>query len=96
MNYTFTSEDIKLVEKFIQIKNKGYYCNGGEVTSVYNRILGKNVPSTNCSSCIRQRINELETALNHFKKTMEINTPKEENNASTEPKKKVGRPKKTE
>lgn len=93
---TITSEDVKLIEKFIKIKNSGYYCNGGEVTAVYNRVLGKNVQSTNCSSCIRQRIGELENALNRFKKQMEVDTPKEENNASTEPKKKVGRPKKTE
>lgn len=97
MNYTFTNDDVKLVEKFIQIKNKGYYCNGGEVTSVYNRILGKNVPSTNCSSCIRTRISELENALNRFKKTMEINTPTEENKAPLEAQNKPkGRPRKTQ
>lgn len=94
---TWTNEDVQLVEKFINIKNRGYYCSGGEVVSAYNRILHKNRASTNCSSCIRALISELENALNRFKKQMEINAPKEENKASEEPKKKVGRPpKKTE
>lgn len=67
MNYTFTEDDIKLVEKFIELKNKGYYCDGQQLTQVYNRILNKRVNSTSCGSCIRQRINELEAALNHYK-----------------------------
>ena len=69
---TWSDEDIKLVEKFIMIKNNGYYASGQEVTNVYNRILGKNVSPTNCASCIRGRISELETALNKFKKKIEI------------------------
>lgn len=67
MEITFTKEDIELVEKFIDIKNRGYYADGGQVTSVYNRILHKNVNVTNCGSCLRGRIQELEAALNHFK-----------------------------
>lgn len=76
----FTDEDVKLVEKFIQIKNKGYYCSGTELTTVYNRVLDKNVPSTSCGSCIRARIGELESALSQFKKQMEnkaISSPSE-------------------
>lgn len=67
MNYTFTNEDIKLVEKFIDIKNRGFYCDGKQLTDVYNRVLHKSVNPTNCGSCIKARINELEQALNHFK-----------------------------
>ena len=66
--YTWTSEDVKLVEKFIEIRNKGFYCDGGQLTEVYNRVLNKRVASTSCGSCIRARINELEGALNTFKK----------------------------
>lgn len=91
----WTDEDVKLVEKFIDIKNKGYYCDGRQLTEVYNRVLSKNVNPTNCGSCIRQRINELEEALNRFKrlsekpsehsKEVEVdNVPQEENK---EPKK---------
>lgn len=92
----FTNEDVKLIEKFIQIRNSGFYCDGTQLTTVYNRVLEKNVPPTSCGSCMRARISELETALNQFKKTLEINTKVEENKAVEEPKKKVSRAKKKE
>lgn len=72
INYTWTNEDIKLVEKFIDIKQRGFYCDGNQLTQVYNRVLHKSVNSTNCGSCLRQRVNELEQALNSFKKQMEV------------------------
>ena len=82
----WTSDDIKMVEKFIEIKNRGLYCDGGQLTEVYNRVLDRKVNPTNCGSCIRQRINELEAALNKFKmlseelKEEEVdNVPQEEN-----------------
>lgn len=68
----FTSDDVTMVEKFIEIKNRGYYCDGGQLTEVYNRVLEKSAPPTNCGSCMRARISELETALNSFKKTLEV------------------------
>ena len=68
----WTNEDVVLVEKFIDIKNRGYYCDGGQLTDVYNRVLEKSAPPTNCGSCMRARISELETALNQFKKTLEV------------------------
>lgn len=72
----WTNEDVVMVEKFIDIKNRGYYCDGGQLTQVYNRVLEKNAPPTNCGSCMRNRINELEVALNQFKKTLEKEPPK--------------------
>ena len=97
----FTKEDIEKIEKFIDIKNRGYYADGGQVTEVYNRVLEKNVNVTNCGSCLRGRIQELEAALNQFKAFSERtkveeptdNTP-DENKVSEEPKKRVGRPSK--
>ena len=68
----WNNEDVVLVEKFIDIKNRGYYCDGGQLTEVYNRVLEKSAP-TSCGSCMRARISELETALNQFKKTLEVN-----------------------
>lgn len=68
----WNDEDVKMVEKFIDIRNKGYYCDGGQLTEVYNRVLEKSAPPTNCGSCMRARISELETALNSFKKTLEV------------------------
>lgn len=74
MNYTFTDEDIKLVEKFIELKNKGYYCDGRQLTEIYNKVLNKRANITNCGSCLRQRISELEGALNHFKEKIAKDT----------------------
>jgi hypothetical protein len=75
----WTSEDIKFVEKAIEIKNKGYYLDGGQLTEVYNRVLEKRATPTNCGSCIRQRVSELEAALAQFKK---MNEKVEEENKS--------------
>ena len=104
---TMTNEDLKLIRKFDEIRQKGYYCNGAEVTAVYNRVLNKSVPSTNCGSCIRQRIQELVNAANKFEKMMEIEnkaisspseskTQVEGTTIKEAPKKAVGRPKKKE
>ena len=103
----FTKEDIEKIEKFISIKNRGYYADGGQVTEVYNRVLDKRVTPTNCGSCIRGRISELEAALNRFKMLSEkaVEEPKQEevnnvtpdeNNESEKPVRRVGRPKKSE
>lgn len=79
----WTNEDVLLVEKFIDIKNKGFYCDGGQLTEVYNRVLEKRVSPTNCGSCIRQRVTELEAALNQFKKLSEnVNSLETQNEAS--------------
>ena len=108
INYTWTDEDVKLVEKFIELKNKGYYADGAQLTQIYNRVLNKRVNPTNCGSCIRQRIMELESALNHFKeltkrqeelKAQEAlkdaqvdNSSSDENKEVVEEKKRPGRP----
>lgn len=68
----FTDEDVKLIEKFIEIRNRGYYADSAQLNDVYNRVLEKNVAPTSCGSCMRARITELETALNQFKKTLEV------------------------
>ena len=104
----FTKEDIERIEKYIDIKNRGYYADGGQVTEVYNRVLERNLNVTNCGTCLRGRIQELENALNQFKALsertkVEESTPVKEDenkatgeaeNKSTE-KKRVGRPKKS-
>ena len=90
----WTSEDVKLVEKFIEIRNKGYYCDGGQLTQVYNRVLEKSAPPTNCGSCMRQRIAELETALTAFKKAQELDNKEDEKEELVEPKAKITKSKK--
>lgn len=69
---TWSDEDVRLVEKFISIKDRGLYCDGGQLTQVYNRVLHKNAQPTSCGSCIRQRINELQNELNRFKRSIEV------------------------
>ena len=59
-----SEEDRLKIRKFEEIKNKGMYASGVEVTEVYNRVLNKRLPSTNCGSCIRQRVQEMVAALN--------------------------------
>lgn len=85
----WTNEDVKLVEKFIEIRNKGFYCDGGQLTEVYNRVLDKRAAPTNCGSCVRQRINELEGALNTFKRLSEAQTKQEVDNTKEEENKAV-------
>ena len=72
MNYTFTEEDIKFVEKAIELMQKGYYIDSNQLTTVYNRVLNKHVNPTSCGSCCRQRCSELRDALNHYKKQQEL------------------------
>lgn len=66
MNYTINAEDAKLIRKFDEIRQKGYYAEGNQVTQVYNRIFGTNLSSTSCGACLRQRIQQMVDALNHF------------------------------
>lgn len=68
----WTNEDVELVEKFIKIRNRGMYADGKQLTDVYNRVLEKNVHVTSCGSCLRQRVSELEKALNKFKEQIAL------------------------
>ena len=61
---TISSSDIKLVEQFHDILNRGYYADSKQVTDEYNKLI--RVPQglppvnvTNCASCLRRRILEL-------------------------------------
>ena len=106
----FSADDIKMIRKFEEIKNRGLYCDSGQLNDVYNRVLETNAKPTSCGSCMRGRIQQLVDALNRFeeicKRQEEIkasealkqeqvdNVPSEENNATGEAKKRVGRPKK--
>lgn len=83
MNYTFTKEDVELVEKFIDIRNRGFYVSGEQLTTVYNRVLHKHVNVTQCGSCLRQRVAELETALNHFKSVSSLSDESKQDEPTT-------------
>ena len=97
-NITITNEDIEQIQKFKQIRDKGYYVSGADVTKLYNKVLHQNVEVTNCSSCIRRRIGELVHVMDTFLKQMELTgeTTAEEEIKEEKPQKKVGRKKKKE
>lgn len=67
---TWSDGDVKLVEKFIEIRNRGFYCDSKQLTDVYNRVLHKRANVTSCGQCLRQRVTELEQALNRLKQQM--------------------------
>lgn len=89
IEYNFTQEDITFVEKAIELKKKNFYIDSTQLTEVYNRVLNKRVAPTNCGSCLRQRITELEGVLLHFKaseakKAQELDNIKEDKNKAVE------------
>lgn len=63
---TFNEDDIIKIRKFIEIKNRGLYASGSELTEVYNRVFQTDVKPTNCGQCIRGRIQQLEDALRRY------------------------------
>ena len=76
-----------MVEKFIDIRRRGYYVDSGQLTSVYNRVLNKSVRPTNCGTCLSQRVKELEAALNRYKAKLakeELKKQEETNNGKGE------------
>lgn len=74
-----SNENIELIKKFIQINNKNYYCDSNQLTKVYNEVLGKNAKNTNCGTCLKQRVFELEKHLNKY-----LTEKEKENNDGTE------------
>ncbi|MBR2558598.1 MAG: hypothetical protein IKE95_09590 [Methanobrevibacter sp.] len=93
-----------MIRKFEEIKNRGLYCDSGQLNDVYNRVLETNAKPTSCGSCMRGRIQQLVDALNRYEEQLKkaqdaskpieptVDTP-EENKEPTA--KKVGRPKKS-
>lgn len=73
-----SNEDIEKIKKFIAIRDAGKIISGNEVTAVLNRVKGVYLSSTNCGSCIRQRIGELERYLNAFLAATAIENEKAE------------------
>lgn len=84
----WTNDDIEMVEKFIDIRNRGYYCDGAQLTEVYNRVLERHVNPTNCGSCLRQRVNELADALERFKRQVALEEQKKQEETPVEENKK--------
>lgn len=94
-----TEEEREKIRRYAEAKNKAFRINANEVTDLYNKILNKTARYTNCGSCIRARVCDLERFLNQYeideKKELEKSQQKvEEVKEETKPKKKKGRPKK--
>ena len=95
-----TEEEREKIRRYAEAKNKAFRINANEVTDLYNKILNKTARYTNCGSCIRARVCDLERWLNQYeadeKKELESKKITEEE-VKEEPKpKKRGRKKKEE
>ena len=75
-NITISSEDAEFIEFAYSLINTSRYPSFTKVTEVYNRVYNKQLSSTSCGSCIRQRILELKNTLDKLNE--EILKEKEE------------------
>lgn len=62
-NITISSEDAEFIEFAYNLVNSAKYPSFTKVTEVYNRVYNKQLSSTSCGACIRQRILELKATL---------------------------------
>lgn len=62
-NITISSEDAEFIEFAFSLVNSAKYPSFTKVTEVYNRVFNKQLSSTSCAQCIRQRILELKATL---------------------------------
>lgn len=66
MRYNFDETLKANVRKYIDIRNKGYYADATALTNDYNKVMGTKRSVTHCGSCLRNMVNELETALKAY------------------------------
>ena len=62
-NITISSEDAEFIEFAYKLCNSAKYPSFTKVTEVYNRVFNKQLSSTSCGQCVRQRILELKATL---------------------------------
>ena len=89
-NITISSEDAEFIEFAYSLINSAKYPSFSKVTEVYNRVYNKQLSSTSCGACIRQRILELKNTLDKLneeilkekeeKEIIPSNTENKENN----------------
>lgn len=75
-NIIISSEDAEFIEFAYSLVNTSRYPSFTKVTEVYNRVYNKQLSSTSCGSCIRQRVLELKATLDRL--NMEILKDKED------------------
>lgn len=81
-NITISSEDAEFIEFAYSLINSAKYPSFTKVTEVYNRVFNKQLSSTSCGACIRQRVLELKETLDRI--NMEILKEKEETETITD------------
>ena len=89
-NITISSEDAEFIEFAFSLVNSAKYPSFTKTTDVYNRVFNKQLSSTSCAQCIRQRILELKATLDKInaeilkekeeKEIIPSNTENKENN----------------
>ena len=89
-NITISSADAEFIEFAFSLVNSAKYPSFTKVTEVYNRVYNKQLSSTSCGACIRQRILELKATLDKLneeilkekeeKEIIPSNTENKENN----------------
>ena len=89
-NITISSEDAEFIEFAFSLVNSAKYPSFTKVTEVYNRVFNKQLSSTSCAQCIRQRVLELKATLDKLneeilkekeeKEIIPSNTENKENN----------------
>ena len=89
-NITISSEDAEFIEFAFSLINSAKYPSFTKVTEVYNRVFNKQLSSTSCAQCIRQRVLELKATLDKLneeilkekeeKEIIPSNTENKENN----------------
>lgn len=62
-NITISSEDAEFIEFAFSLVNSAKYPSFTKTTDVYNRVFNKQLSSTSCAQCIRQRVLELKATL---------------------------------
>ena len=75
-NITISSEDAEFIEFAYSLVNSAKFPSFTKTTDVYNRVFNKQLSSTSCAQCIRQRILELKNTLDKLNE--EILKEKEE------------------
>lgn len=75
-NITISSEDAEFIEFAYKLCNSAKYPSFTKVTEVYNKVFNKQLSSTSCAQCIRQRVLELKNTLDKLNE--EILKEKEE------------------
>lgn len=75
-NIIISSEDAEFIEFAFSLVNTSRYPSFTKVTEVYNRVYNKQLSSTSCGACIRQRVLELKNTLDKLNE--EILKEKEE------------------